>query len=126
MKTGLFDELSGLEHVLDFQLARHSVLAANLANAETPGYKPHDLAFAEELAAATPEAPAVPGALPLSPAMPGFVEIEQTPTGPDGNGVRLEQAMASVSANRMRYNTALEIARRRIALLRYAVTGGGE
>lgn len=126
MKTELFDGLGGLERVLDFQLARHSVLTANLANAETPGYKPHDLTFAEELSAAKPEAPSVPNALPLNESAAHFVEVETAPTGPDGNGVRLEQAMAEVSANRLRYNTAVEIANRRIALLRYAVSGGGE
>ena len=125
MKTGLFDGFGGLERVLDFQLARHSVLTANLANAETPGYKPRDLAFAEELSAVTPDAPVVPNALPIASTQ-SFVEIETAPTGADGNGVQLEQAMAEVSANRLRYDTALEIAHRRISLLRYAVSGGGE
>jgi len=127
MKTGLFDELHGLERVLDFQLDRHSVLSANLANAETPGYKPHELVFADELALAEPNKPEVPGApTTASQSTPSFVEIEQIPTGPDGNGVRLEQALAAVSANRMRYDTALELMRRRLALLKYAVGGGGE
>ena len=133
MKTGLFEGLEGLERVLDFHLARHGVLASNLANAETPGFKPKDLVFDAELAAAMPEgptapvAPAVPGAAqaPVEGTQTGYVEVEKNPTGPDGNGVRLEQAMAEVSANRIRYNTALEIVRRRMALLKYA-TGGGE
>ncbi len=131
MKTGLFEGLDGLERMLDFHLARHGVLASNLANAETPGFKPKELVFSEQLAAATaagpagPQAPVVPGAQQPVEGTPAYVEVEKNPTGGDGNGVRLEQAMAEVSANRIRYNTALEIVRRRMALLRYA-TGGGE
>lgn len=129
MKTGLFEGLDGLEHVLDFHLARHGVLASNLANAETPGFRPKDLVFAEQLAAAegpqAPGAPVVAGAQqPVESTEVGYVEVEKNPTGPDGNGVRLEQAMAEVSANRIRYNTALELVRRRMALLRYAAGGG--
>jgi len=129
MKTGLFEGLDGLERVLDFHLARHGVLASNLANAETPGFRPKELVFSEQLAAAEgprgPQAPVVQGAQQPVEGTPSYVEVEKNPTGPDGNGVRLEQAMAEVSANRIRYNTALEIVRRRMALLRYA-TGGGE
>ena len=130
MKTGLFEGLDGLERVLDFHLARHGVLASNLANAETPGFRAKDLAFASELAAAegpsAPAAPVVPGAqVAVEGTQAGYVQVDKAPTGADGNGVRLEQAMAEVSANRIRYNTALEIVRRRMALLKYA-TGGGE
>lgn len=128
MKTGLFEGLDGLERLLDFHLARHGVLASNLANAETPGFAPKDLKFSEQLAAAmpgAPVAPVVPGAQEPTEQPAGFVEVEKGPAGPDGNGVRLEQAMAEVSANRIRYSTALELVRRRMALLRYAV-GGGE
>jgi flagellar basal-body rod protein FlgB len=130
MKTGLFDGITDLERVLDFHLARHSVLASNLANAETPGFKARDLQFSDALAAAqrveAPESPSVPGASEAQAPRqdPGFVEVEREPSGVDGNGVRLEQAMAEVSANRLRYDTALEIAKRRMALLRYA-TGEG-
>lgn len=125
----LFDGISGLERVLDFQLARHGVLASNLANAETPGFRAKDLKFSEALAAMElqgPAAPTVAGAPAAGPAQPdpGFVEVVRNPTGADGNGVRLEQAMAEVSANRLRYDTALELAKRRMALLRYA-TGEG-
>lgn len=35
--------------VMDMQLQRQNVIASNLANVNTPGYKPRELAFEEEL-----------------------------------------------------------------------------
>jgi flagellar basal-body rod protein FlgB len=42
------DTLSG---VLDFRSERHKVIASNIANIDTPNYRPKDLVFKEELKA---------------------------------------------------------------------------
>ena len=46
----------GLGTALDLYQARHQVLAENIANSETPGYRARDLQFADQLAAAVPGA----------------------------------------------------------------------
>ena len=38
-----------LSRALDFRSANHSVIAGNLANIDTPGYKPKELSFNKEL-----------------------------------------------------------------------------
>jgi flagellar basal body rod protein FlgB len=56
---------------------------------------------------------------------PGTVlEDSSSAVGPDQNGVRLEHVMAQITANRLRYETGIELARRRLGLLRYAATDG--
>jgi flagellar basal-body rod protein FlgB len=49
MVTGLFDSstLPVLEQVVTFTEARHGVLAGNIANLDTPGYRSQDLSTAE-------------------------------------------------------------------------------
>jgi flagellar basal-body rod protein FlgB len=47
VRVKIFDPTLGtLERALDVRLARHNVLAGNLANADTPGFVPRDLDFA--------------------------------------------------------------------------------
>ncbi len=50
---GLFNSQIGLvSRVMDMQLKRQNVITSNLANLETPNYKPRELAFEEELQSA--------------------------------------------------------------------------
>jgi flagellar basal-body rod protein FlgB len=123
-----------LERLLDFQLSRHSVLASNLANAETPGFKPQDLIFENTLAAVselpgttTPDTPVTTDSRHLigEALPPGTTLVEdESALGPDQNGVQIERVMAQITANRLRYETGIELTRRRMALLRYASTDG--
>ena len=47
---GNFDRTTGvLQKVLDFRLQKQQVIAANIANADTPGYTPVRLEFEKEL-----------------------------------------------------------------------------
>ncbi|MBI5508994.1 MAG: flagellar basal body rod protein FlgB [Deltaproteobacteria bacterium] len=125
MSIDLFASLSPLERVLDFHMARHNVLAANLANAETPGFRPRDLRFDALLDNATALVRTDQGHLAGAETPPGTTLTEdEAMVGPDQNGVRLEQVMAQITANRLRYETGVELARRRLALLRYAATDG--
>lgn len=50
---GLFNsQISLVGRVLDMQLMRQNVITGNLANIETPNYKPRELEFEKELQAA--------------------------------------------------------------------------
>jgi flagellar basal-body rod protein FlgB len=125
MSMNLFGELHGLEQMLDFHLERHGVLAANIANADTPGYEAAELTFQGAMDGASQVVATHSnhfgangqggtqsmGTLAPSPAV-------------DGNGVQVEHTLAQVTANRLRYETGLELTRRRMGLMRYAATDG--
>jgi len=128
MKT-MFDAVDQMEGALTFHRERHGVLAGNLANLDTPGYRPLDLGRPEPLAtenggvamASTDPHHLAPGAA----ATGGSATFEDAQNaGADGNAVNLEREMAKVAANRVRYATTTELVSRRLALMRYCATDG--
>ena len=124
----IFDGVGSLGQMLGYHLERHGVLSANLSNAETPGYAPHDLVFEDTLQqvhAGLQKTDSKHLTQSPSSSQSGHeIVVEQEPTGVDQNGVRLERAMARISANRLRYEGTLEVTRRRLAMLRYASSDG--
>jgi flagellar basal-body rod protein FlgB len=122
-----FGELGGIEHMLDFHAKRHGMLASNMANAETPGYEAKDMRFVASLEGASSlqttndKHMATGGGQNGSPEV---IDVTQAPSV-DGNGVDKDHTMAQVTANRLRYEQGLELARRRLAIMRYGATDGG-
>lgn len=129
MKMDALTEFDSLGRTLGFHMQRHGVLAGNLANADTPGFQPMDLTFDDAMQGAsgmdTTDARHLGG--PNSAGDSGgqgqLVEVDPGP-GLDKNGVQVEHTLAQVTANRLRYETGIELTRRRFALLRYAATDG--
>ena len=125
MATDLFRSIGGLERLLDYHLERHGLLASNVSNAETPNYRPRDLVFNESLTKAREMSATDPGHFGQGRGGSGtnhFVEVEHGPTSVDKNGVRLERAMARLTANKIRYNSSVEVLKRRMAIIKYAAS----
>lgn len=134
----IFDAtMSTLERALDVRLSRQTVLAADLANANTPGFVQRDLDFAAAMAAATtpavpePVAAARPGDLPLQATAPRLGAPEQfigdlatTSPGLDGNGVDADRVSAAVAENALQYGAAAKAVSKKLAILRYAASDG--
>lgn len=129
----LLDKTMQLLHrSLDLRSARQRVIASNLANEETPGYRANDLQFAQQLQAAHQ------GRFPLTMAVTQHQHIGlrghgyQTVTGKlaevpagdlplDANSVNLELEMAKSSDNAMQYNAAASITAQRFRQLLSAI-----
>jgi flagellar basal-body rod protein FlgB len=137
----IFDAtLSTLERSLDVRLARQSVLAGNVANADTPGFQPRDLDFVSAMAAAAPGATPRPGlegtrragdvalsaAGALTPASPDeFIgEVPGAAPGLDGNAVDLDRTLVAVSENALQYGASARAAGKKLAILRYVANDG--
>ena len=140
----IFDSTLGrLEKSLDVRLARHNVLSGNLANVDTPGYKPKDVDFQAAMAsaegapgAAGPLAPASTlavtragahgGGRRSAPAGGDIPLIEHNGDSPslDGNRVDLDRTMAQMAENGMQYGAAARAASKKLAILRYVVSDG--
>lgn len=127
--------LAALKDALDYNAARSKVLAENVANADTPGYTPKDIAegdFAQALEAHRRTAPhggvrlvrTQPGHL-APPSAPNRVwRAEAVPDGEttlDGNAVVLEEQMAKVADTRARYEAALGLYQKTLGLIRLAI-----
>jgi flagellar basal-body rod protein FlgB len=118
----LFDAtLTRLETALDVRLESQNVLNGNLANVDTPGYRPKELDFGKALAAA--ESAKEAGAQPASPEQ--FIKTaEKLEGGLDGNGVDLDKTMVELARNSLLYGAAAKAAGKKLAILRYVATDG--
>jgi flagellar basal-body rod protein FlgB len=115
-----------LQAALTYHRERHTVLAGNVANLETPGYRPVDL---QRRTADDPGTMAVTheGHLAAPAVTADFVtsfDDGGALQGSDGNAVTLEREMSKIDANRARYATSAELLSRRFAMLRYAAGDG--
>ena len=114
-----------LQAALTYHPERHTVLAGNIANLDTPGYRSVDL---ERRTAEDPAALAVTHEGHIAASAPSdFVTSFDDGgrlQGTDGNAVSLERELSKIDANRARYSTAAELTSRRLAILRYAAGDG--
>lgn len=113
---------------MSFHRERHTVLAGNVANLDTPGYRPLDLERVPAGDASTPLATTQAGHLTAagSPVDEASISVDDGGDlqGADGNAVNLERELAKIDANRVRYTTSTELVSRRLALLKYAAGDG--
>lgn len=107
----MVDGLSKLEQYLDTLSARQKLVARNIANSDTPGYKTQDIDFQSELNRAAGSSPAV-------------VEPEDLPTRNDGNNVNLDHQARLLAENDIRFNIGTQLLRENIHEIREAITEG--
>jgi flagellar basal-body rod protein FlgB len=128
--SDMFRGIDAQRRALDFHLSRHNVLASNLANAETPGFKPIELLRDTEKTTPSPVALSVTaeGHLATAPANAPETYIsreDQTAApGANGNSVSLEHEMSKLAANDIRFEGAVKIVAQQLAMLRYAANDG--
>lgn len=126
------DTLFGVhEQALLLRGERTAVLAANLANADTPGYKARDINFASVLAgeqASLSLAPPTHGAAVGTSAGSGLdgtqlqYRIPYQPSA-DGNTVEAQVEQAAFAENTVRYQASLMFITRRVQSLESALSG---
>ncbi len=112
--------MQGLGYALDLYQARHRVLAENVANAETPGYRARDLDFGSALASAFEAGGEQPGA---GEAAEPLVDARAT-VKVDGNSVDLDTEMARLSQNAFKIVALSQIIAKEYAGLRAVITDG--
>ena len=117
---------------LKFREMRQEVSSANVANAQTPGYKALRLDFEEALARATD----VDGNLTMASTDDrhfnvgggGFDNLEpevyEDPNGvvaENGNTVDTEAEMSRIAENRIMYDTTVQLINKKLGLMKYAI-----
>jgi flagellar basal-body rod protein FlgB len=132
-----------LEQVVNFTEARHGVLAGNVANLDTPGYKTRDLSpelFQEKLKEAidTRNQPVTPydsRSFGLAPAenahkreanqLEAFRKVKDSMTSilrHDGDDVSMEKQINEIVKNQQQHNLAIGIMSAQFRLLKAAIT----
>jgi flagellar basal-body rod protein FlgB len=119
----LFDTTQlALERAISGASTRQEALAANIANADTPGYQRVDVDFHGALAAAM-------GSSDRRSAMErtGFTPTVDKSVGAmraDGSTVDIDSESAKLAANALDQQAAVQVAASRIQILKFAIGGG--
>ena len=133
--------MRALEVALDVASARHQVIASNVANVNTPGFKAADVDFVSSLEQAMAgraqstglrlEGRATrAGHLAISgPAPAAQSPIVQTVDDGasmkvDGNNVDIDLEMAKMAENATMYNTFAQLVSNKFSLLKYVISEG--
>ncbi len=117
---------------LKLRLARHDVIAANIANVDTPGYHRKDLPFEKIMKAYLRGEPRLLTTNPrhIKPSiMEPPVTTEEDWTPPDEgtpNNVSLEEEMAKLTENTILYQATIQALIKQLELLKEAITEGGK
>ena len=134
---GIFDQhLLLLHKSLDFRTRRNNVLASNIANVETPGYKAKDLVFERALGEAMQANEPGPlevtharhldgrQSVPLSTVQPHLIRTSNPVGNADQNSVDLEREMVKLGENQVVYQALAQMVAHKFAQLRLSIREG--
>ncbi|MBV8708110.1 MAG: flagellar biosynthesis protein FlgB [Acidobacteriaceae bacterium] len=109
----MLDPINGsLDRYMTLLSTRQKIVASNIANADTPGYKTQDIDFQSELQSA---------ATGLSPKV---TDVQGLRVKNDGNNVNLDRESRLLAENAMRFNIASNLLRSQLKVVRLAIEGG--
>jgi len=109
----MLDSVTGsLERYMDLLSARQKIVASNIANADTPGFKTKDLDFQSEFASA------------LAGSQPQASEVAGLTVKNDGNNVSLDREARLLAENAMRFNLASSLIKERVRMVKDAIQEG--
>jgi flagellar basal-body rod protein FlgB len=107
---------NSLERYMDLLSARQKLVASNIANADTPGYKAKDIDFQFEFVSAMNQ--------PRGESKPNVVEAGGLTTRNDGNNVSMDREARLLSENALRFNLASSLYKAQIRAIRTAIQEG--
>lgn len=96
---------------MDLLAARQKLVASNIANADTPGYKTKDIDFQFEFMSL------------MKGGTPNISEAGGLPVKNDGNNVSMDREARLLAENAIRFNVATSLMRSQITMLRSAIQG---
>lgn len=121
----MFDEMDKINRMSSFYFERFKVIQGNIANVNTPFYKPKDITFEEVLQKNVSMKltdprhinPEGKSDIVIKPLENGYI------TGYDQNKVNLEEEMAKLSESSIMYKTLVEVMKKELAKMKYAISG---
>ncbi len=103
---------NNLQRYMDLLSTRQKLVASNIANADTPGFKTKDVDFQFEYLSLT------------QGAEPNIVDAQGLKTKNDGNNVNMDRETRLLSENAIRFNVASALLKSQIRQLRTAIQDG--
>lgn len=109
------DLLNVGERALDVATARQKVIANNMANVDTPGYRTRDIDFGGQLQELLQQTGTNSPHLIASHNVPGLIER------PDGNNVNVERESLLMAHTQLQFNAAIQVVRSEFKRLQMAI-----
>ncbi|MFZ3172766.1 MAG: flagellar basal body rod protein FlgB [Carboxydocellales bacterium] len=120
---------------LDAAATKQKVMANNLANVSTPGFKASEVSFEDELKKALEGSSSLSGTvtnarhIPIGPpkgleVRPAIHKLDKTEMRVDGNNVDIDREMALLAKNTIMYNALTQKVSGDFAKLKYVINGG--
>ena len=106
-----------LEAAIQAEGIRQSVIANNIANINTPGYRRFDLKFEELLAAALDSS----GSDDPTKIEPKIFQPKNTPVNSNGNDVSLDTEVGDMVKNSLRHRTFIRLLRKKYEQIELAM-----
>jgi flagellar basal-body rod protein FlgB len=117
----VFEAVAGnLERYMSLLSTRQKLVASNIANADTPGYKTQDIDFRGEFAKQMED---LECGMPTSGAQ--TIEADGLPVKADGNNVSLDRESRMLAENAMRFQVAASLAKSELHAIQSAINSGG-
>jgi flagellar basal-body rod protein FlgB len=125
-----FDSLGNALNVLT---AKHAVIAGNVANVDTPGYKAKVIDFKEAFFGAVSKSGTGMkssnsshfNGSAMESSLNSFIkEQENNSLRNDGNNVNIDKEMMGLSQNGIMYEMAVQLLSKKFDLLKYAISEG--
>ena len=111
--------MSQLESFLTLTNKRETVIAANMANVDTPGYRTQDVNFNQSLA----DASARNGEGHINVSLSNVRGLLERP---DGNNVDLDRESTLLAESQLNYQLGTQLLKTRFHQLLSAINGGGD
>ncbi|RMA97490.1 flagellar basal body rod protein FlgB [Hydrogenothermus marinus] len=121
----LFNDLDKVSEKASYYLERTKIIQSNIANADTPNYKPKDLVFEKvlneqiKLKKTDPKhiSPEIKNETKLKVVEDGYY------SGYDKNKVDVDHELAKLAESSIMYKTLIEIMKKDFGRLKYAIKG---
>ena len=103
---------SSLQHYMDLLSTRQKLTSANIANADTPGYRTKDIDFQFEFMSLA------------HGSSPNVVEVRGLQVKNDGNNVSVDRESRMLAENALRFSVASQLLKSEIRTIRVAIQEG--
>ncbi len=125
--------MQALAASLKYRQLRQELIASNIANAETPGYRAKKIDFEEALARALDTDDQMNmkvtdgkhfnvGNGGFKNLQPEIVETDDGIVSQDGNTVDRDKELAEMAENKIMYDASVQLLNKKLGLLKYAIS----
>lgn len=122
MNIGIDKSATLLEKMLDVSSIRHKVIANNIANVNTPGYKKMEVSFADQLEKAVNES-SMNKFDTLQPKIVISKEDTSDTVRNDGNNVDMDKEVSSLVKNTLSYSIYTQLLAKKYEGIKSAIEG---